>query len=60
MDLYINDIEDEIEFIVMDEDTFKDDIIGSTKVKIKELLGNDNMEHTKWIDLTYEGKKKAG
>jgi Ca2+-dependent lipid-binding protein len=57
MDLYVKDINDDISFKVMDEDTLVDDKVGSVKCKIKDILGSSDFEHVKWLDLIYDGKK---
>jgi Ca2+-dependent lipid-binding protein len=60
MELYIKDMNEEISFKVMDDDTFKDDIVGGHTCRIKDLLGKSDYEHTKWLNLVHDGRKAAG
>lgn len=57
---FIKDINEPIEIKVKDEDTFSDDLIGEASCRIKDLLGDSDMEHTKWVNLTFDGGRPAG
>lgn len=54
-ELDVKNIDDGIEFHVMDEDTFTDDPIGSGKFALREVLGPNNFENTIWKSITHEG-----
>jgi hypothetical protein len=51
-----------MEFKCFDEDVFTNDLVGSCKIKVSELCGND-LEHQsavrKWVSMFYENKKSA-
>ena len=59
-EIYFNNLNEEIEFKVLDEDMITDDVVGSVKCKIADILGATDFEHVKWLRLTYDHGKPAG
>lgn len=57
--LFVDSLNDEIKIKVMDEDTLKDDKVGDIVCSIRSIVDDDDEEHTKWVDITYNKNTKS-
>lgn len=59
MELYVKDMNEEIEFKVMDQDNLTSDFVGGHICRVKDIIAKSDAESTRELKLTY-GDKSAG